>query len=279
MSAIQHPVITNWCRLMGATVPDKGDYAAIRRIAIRKDNTADRAQYDSIYTTKISNIFQIVGKQVAGTYRVSPHLDDTLSILEDRVIAPLQETISTLLVVVEKAFGRGALNTIRGKAAGDEDVWDPASSPELTAWNKKQLAQHVTAISKATKRSISQIVLSGIDDGLTTDEIADAIAESFSFSASRAETIAQTEVTAASNAGRRFAIKANVSNFSKLTKVWSAVGDRRTRASHSTASGQEQKFNVAYKVGGASLMFPGDTSLGAPAREVVRCRCTEVYSR
>lgn len=279
MAAIQHPVIVNWCRLMGAAVPNKGDYSAVRRIAMSKDGAADRAQFDATYTTKLSHVLQIVGKQVASTYRVHPHLADTLSILDDKVTAPLQETISTLLYTVERAFGRGALNTIRGKAVGDQDVWDPATSPELVSWNKKQLAQHVSAISKSTRNSISRIVLNGIENGETTDEIAQSISDSFSFSAARAETIAQTEVTAASNAGRRFAIKANISNASKLTKVWSSVGDRRTRASHSSASGQERKFDVPYKVGGASLMFPGDTSLGAPAREIVRCRCTEVYSR
>lgn len=278
-TAITDQVIVNWCRRMGATVPNKGDYRSINRIANSKAGAVERDQFDLTFTAKIGHILFVTGRQAAAVYHDSPHVDSVLSVLEDRVIAPLRETISTLFIVVEKAFGRSALSSIRSKAVGDIEDWDPASSPELIEWNKKRLAAHVTDIAKSTRSSISRIILQGVEEGWSTERIAKRISDSFAFSYQRAETIAQTEVTAAAAAGKRYSIKANVSNYAKLTKTWSAVSDRRTRPSHNTASGQEQKFNIPYNVGGSRLMFPGDTSLGANAREIVRCRCTETYSR
>ncbi len=276
---ITDPIVVSWCRRMGATVPSKGDYRAIQRIASSKAGAAERDQFDLTYTAKIGHLLFITGRQVAAVYHDSPHVDSVLRVLEDRVTAPLQETIASLLLTVEKAFGRDALSAVRSKAASDIEDWDPLTSSELVEWNKTRLAAHVIDIAKSTRNSISKIILQGVEEGWSTERIAKRISDSYAFSYQRAETIAQTEVTAAAAAGKRYSIKANISNYAKLTKTWSAVSDRRTRPSHNTANGQERKFNTPYNVGGSRLMFPGDTSLGASATEIVRCRCTETYSR
>ena len=58
-----------------------------------------------------------------------------------------------------------------------------------------------------------------------------------------------------------------------VVRAWDSTGDARTRETHAAADGQVVGQGEAFNVGGALLMFPGDTSLGAPAGETINCRC------
>jgi hypothetical protein len=63
-----------------------------------------------------------------------------------------------------------------------------------------------------------------------------------------------------------------------VTKGWSAVGDARTRDNHASMHGQKRAMNEPFRSpSGALMRFPGDTSLGAGASEVARCRCASLY--
>lgn len=62
-------------------------------------------------------------------------------------------------------------------------------------------------------------------------------------------------------------------------KTWKAHRDELTRPTHAEADGQTVPINEPFVVGGYRMMFPGDTSLGAPAQEIVRCRCIITRSR
>lgn len=59
-------------------------------------------------------------------------------------------------------------------------------------------------------------------------------------------------------------------------KVWWSVGDSDTREHHLQADNQRVKQTDVYTVLGESLKFPGDTSLGASVKNVLRCRCSSV---
>lgn len=60
-------------------------------------------------------------------------------------------------------------------------------------------------------------------------------------------------------------------------KLWRSVGDQRVRESHMNADGQVQLVGQPFRVGDSSMMFPGDSNLGAPLKEIVNCRCTVVF--
>lgn len=97
----------------------------------------------------------------------------------------------------------------------------------------------------------------------------------------RATVIARTEVIGANNAGAAGAAAANAVMFGTgpetVAKEWLATSDHRTRESHSAADGQVViGLNTPFVVGGSWLQYPGDPS--GPAREVVNCRCTPLYT-
>lgn len=93
----------------------------------------------------------------------------------------------------------------------------------------------------------------------------------------RGETIARTETIKALNAGRQEGLDQLVDSgrldADQIDRVWDATGDARTRPTHAAADGQSAGSDGVFTVGGYQMRYPGDTSLGAPAGEVVNCRC------
>lgn len=83
----------------------------------------------------------------------------------------------------------------------------------------------------------------------------------------RATLIARTESTGANNYGAHQALTME----GVATKVWLATDDRRTRASHAAAEGQEVGIDKPFNVGGSFVQFPGDPQ--GPVDEVANCRC------
>ncbi len=63
-----------------------------------------------------------------------------------------------------------------------------------------------------------------------------------------------------------------------VTKEWVTVGDERVREAHVFADSQDRSLNQAFDVGGEQLRWPGDTSLGASAGNVINCRCSSVVN-
>ena len=61
-----------------------------------------------------------------------------------------------------------------------------------------------------------------------------------------------------------------------LEKTWVTMGDKKVRPTHNAANFQTVLITEPFIVGGTLLMYPGDTSLGAPIREIANCRCVKV---
>lgn len=95
----------------------------------------------------------------------------------------------------------------------------------------------------------------------------------------RSGTIAETETQWAAETSK--AEETNILKTSTMAagitllpqKRWTTVLDSKTREEHRVANGQRRPTAQAYEVGGQSLRFPGDTSLGASLWNVINCRC------
>lgn len=93
----------------------------------------------------------------------------------------------------------------------------------------------------------------------------------------RGETIARTETTQALNHGRQTKMEDVAARTGgEVIKTWEATSG--ARHSHARADGQDRPLHEPFEVGGHQLMYPGDTSLGAPPDEVINCRCSVTYS-
>lgn len=106
--------------------------------------------------------------------------------------------------------------------------------------------------------------------GYTIPELRDKVAEVGRFATSRAEVIARTETIGAYVQGDMAGQRA-LGDKGPVEKVWRATSDTRTRPSHAAASGQVRKMDEPFDVGGVAMDSPH--APGAPAGEVVQCRC------
>ncbi len=154
-----------------------------------------------------------------------------------------------------------------------EDTW----KTEVDDWLNNNCGTKITEINDVTRNKIRKYIAAGVDEGEGIEQIAMRIDALYlkKIIPNRSTVIARTEVIAASNLGSRAGAK---QTGLELDHEWLDTNDRRTREWHKNAGGQVQKLDEPFEVMGEKLMFPGDISMGASARNVIQCRCTEVYS-
>lgn len=98
----------------------------------------------------------------------------------------------------------------------------------------------------------------------------------------RGEIIGRTESLTAVRASKHQAYEQLVASgkveANTIRRTWLSAGDNRVRHTHSDLNGSTVGLNEAYQSpSGARLRYPGDTSLGAPAEEIIGCRCDVIY--
>jgi uncharacterized protein with gpF-like domain len=168
----------------------------------------------------------------------------------------------------QKAFNTGAM--------GSNEVF--------TAFVLEYLNQYgltlINWIDKTTKDTILKIITDGVNNGLSTPQIADNIFNSGLASLSRATTIVRTESTRATNAG---IMNAGRQQRFKVWKVWVSMGDGKERSfgkkdnySHLILdNAQVEEFEPFRQIGlngvEAVAMQPGD--INAPGDFTINCRC------
>lgn len=97
----------------------------------------------------------------------------------------------------------------------------------------------------------------------------------------RGEMIARTEMLqslhAAQDEGLSQLVEKGKLKNEQIKRIWDASEDADTRDTHRQAEA-DSRANPARKgepftVGGYKMMYPGDASFGAPAEEIIACRC------
>jgi uncharacterized protein with gpF-like domain len=146
----------------------------------------------------------------------------------------------------------------------------------MSDWLRSIGLQKITQITSTTKNDIENIISDGIDEGLGEKEIGKLInSVSPTKSASRSQTISRTESHSAADYSANETAKATGL---ELNKEWVSAENERTRDSHIEANGQVVGMYEAFTVGGFKMMMPSDDSMGAPASEIINCRCAVVYT-
>jgi hypothetical protein len=102
----------------------------------------------------------------------------------------------------------------------------------------------------------------------------------------QAETLAETYVGQSLNEGRDQAVRQAIDGAAAKAspvalaamKRWDSRRDAWVRGTHLAMNGQTVAMDEPFtSPSGAMLMFPLDTSLGAPLSERARCRCVVTY--
>ncbi|WP_180230070.1 phage minor head protein [Bacillus sp. AFS073361] len=151
-----------------------------------------------------------------------------------------------------------------------------ARDERLLRWLADRARREAELIQGVTDEEVIMNLWDIVYEGqLTMDKAAKRLEEVYAFSESRALTIARTEIISAGRSGQYFG---DMQSGMVIGKKWMAAQQDRTRDGHRQADGQVVKFDEPFLVANGSgeseqLLFPGDTSLGATASNVIMCRC------
>jgi hypothetical protein len=188
---------------------------------------------------------------------LTPHYASTGRVFGDRVL---------------DRFGAKALVPVAVK------VVSPAATlfeVALEEWILSEGVKQAKRIANVTKVGARALIAAGEAEGLGVAAIAsNLVTASGAISRARAIVISRTETH---NAATFASQEAARSLEQDLIKVWLAHSGPRTRDTHAAAHEQQRPLDEPYDVGDSQLMRPGDDSLGAPAEEIIQCRCGEDY--
>lgn len=118
--------------------------------------------------------------------------------------------------------------------------------------------------------SVRGAVQQAAQSGVGIDQLREDVMAVGNMAATRAEVIARTETIGAYVNGDMGGMEA-LGDKGPVEKVWRATGDLRTRPTHVEADGQCVPFSTDFTVGSSRMSHPH--AAGAPAAEVVQCRC------
>ena len=186
----------------------------------------------------------------------------------------------------------GRINRVTGSSeggviglSGPQRTAVEAAKAELASTDPKALANYLTR--KRRNRNFDKTVSRAIREGKRIDP---ATARSMVTAYSngllklRGEVIARTEGLPAIRAAKREAYWQLVDDgridAQDIVRGWHTIKDGRQRDSHDAMDSQEVRgLDMPFQTPtGSSLLYPGDTSLGADASETISCRCDESIS-
>ena len=137
--------------------------------------------------------------------------------------------------------------------------------PELISTAKLRGGRRVTNVTQTTKDAIARIVADGIENGDSTQVMADSIMQEMNTNEKRARLIAQQETMTSLSTGQYDMMV----NAGAQTKTWHHMSITPDyRRDHRRMDGETVPIDAKFSNG---LRFPRDPD--GPADEVINCRC------
>ena len=194
----------------------------------------------------------------------------------------IYENILIILTANQALFKNLSKNYIRqaitnGLILGGEETGNTVDF-ELYDINVLRLMQSrsefvASVVKNGTAGMLEEALKEGFAQGESIEKIAGRVDKVYDFSEKfRSKRIAQTEIIGATNEGKIAAYEYAKVEF----KEWVTARDERVRESH-LIDGQTVARTQPFKTNlGSHLGYPGDRTSGAPAEDIINCRCTMV---
>lgn len=134
-------------------------------------------------------------------------------------------------------------------------------------------ALSVTSNADAVKRNVQRAITKSIVSGDSIQTMAEGVKIALEKNKNDAVRIARTETTRIMGEARNELFKNAEDKGINVEKRWVATLDDKTRDSHLEMDGETVKVNKRFSNG---MNNPSDYTSGAPASEIINCRCTMV---
>lgn len=150
----------------------------------------------------------------------------------------------------------------------------------MNHWIKNHVGDQISGIEETSRdrviKAIREAHAESVEEGEGVVSYAEKIEDVYGeFTASRATTIARTEMGTASNYASLQAAKST--GIDGLSKEWVAVNDDRTRDDHAEVNGTIVPIDEKFQVGDDEMVGPHDPD--AEPGNVINCRCALIYSK
>lgn len=125
-------------------------------------------------------------------------------------------------------------------------------------------------VGETTEKEIKKVLVDGFEKGASIDDLTEDIRGATAFSSNRAQIIARTEVMQSGNYidYTNYMLTEDIIGF-----YWQTCLDDRVRKTHNAAHNQYRVKGESFNIGGYKMRYPGDQLFGAPAKELIQCRC------
>jgi HK97 family phage portal protein len=156
---------------------------------------------------------------------------------------------------------------------GELGAWG-LEDPRMSEFMKTKAMLMKDSVHGTLREQIRKQLLDAMDNHETLEQMKERLRGTFNMAKSRAATIARTEVAEAASGVRHMAFKAE----GVKKHEWITAGDEKVRDSHVTcgkAGVQEIGFDYG-SLKGVSGPLEHPSFMGAPAAEVINCRCVAV---
>jgi hypothetical protein len=164
-----------------------------------------------------------------------------------------------------KAARRQPLGRMSTITAANQKIRElaPSKAYEIAQTSRELIRQSIEATAVLPGGTVARIASQILTDNLASR-------------GTRARRVAHTESHESANFGS-IDVARLVSR--ALDKVWLSLMDGKQRDAHGGAHKQRRRLEQNFTVGGEILSYPGDSSLGASASNLVNCRCVLGFVR
>ena len=157
----------------------------------------------------------------------------------------------------------------KAKAAEDDGYWER----ELLDYARQRAGNEIVLLQDTFRDNLIKIVRGSMeaDTQMSIEKLAKTIYAGYKeIELWQARRIAQTEtMIGLADAGDLAARSLEI----PFLKTWAISGLGNTRETHESMDGETVEDNESFKLIDCEMMYPHDSSLGAPAGEIINCAC------
>lgn len=253
---------------------------------------SDNKQYDELHAKYEVRALRLILREFKRLFAQIPFdnlsLDEKISeaIIEMNLALnekSLEEVLFKIHYTIGLEFGRltgrqfRKENPVQLKAFQPLSNFDKEFQEHLLEYFRIYGGRQIKELSKTAVKAIIIEIRKSAKLGETEEQMRDRIFKRVNkkdFYAWQALRIARTETTIAMNEAQALSM---ISSGAEQNKIWITRMDGRERLSHELAHKQKVTESGLFLVGQSKMLYPGDRSHGAPAKEIVNCRCRVKY--
>ncbi len=214
-----------------------------------------RVAYWGLLQKKIEPLYETLGNAVAGDPDAA---DQTIK----KQKPAWEKTIKAVSQVLIDDFGKQAEQQLKARPGAGEFKFDPATAA-IKVWVARHAAESVKTILDTQIESMRTLIAKGVEDGLSTPQIAKVIRQFYTDNASfLAMRVARTETAMSAGYGQSEAAR----QMGADSRRWLSSRDDRVRSDHQAMDGETVGINDKYSNG---MSFVGDPA-GGP-ENIINC--------